>query len=31
LEQWQAWLAIRTASAFADYLTEAVVEEDFDF
>jgi putative endopeptidase len=29
--QWQAWLAIRTASAFADYLTEAVVEEDFDF
>jgi putative endopeptidase len=31
LEQWQAWLAIRTASAFADYLNEAVVEEDFDF
>jgi putative endopeptidase len=31
LEQWQAWLAIRTASASADYLNEAVVEEDFDF
>jgi putative endopeptidase len=31
LEQWQAWLAIRTASAFADYLNEAVVQEDFDF
>ncbi|MEN3268116.1 M13-type metalloendopeptidase [Pseudonocardia sp.] len=31
LEQWRAWLAIRTASAFADYLNEAVVEEDFDF
>jgi putative endopeptidase len=31
LEQWQAWLAIRTASASADYLNEAVVEEDFAF
>jgi putative endopeptidase len=31
LEQWQAWLSIRTASACADYLTEAVVHEDFDF
>ena len=31
LTQWQAWLAIRTASACADYLTEAVVAEDFAF
>ncbi|GAA4702841.1 M13 family metallopeptidase [Pseudonocardia yuanmonensis] len=31
LEQWQAWLSIRTASAAADYLHEAVVDEDFDF
>ena len=31
LEQWQAWLAVRTASAFAEYLNTAVVEEDFDF
>jgi putative endopeptidase len=31
VEQWQAWLAIRTASACADYLNEAVVEEDFAF
>ena len=31
LEQWQAWLAIRTASASADHLNEAVVEEDFGF
>ena len=31
LEQWQGWLAVRTASAFAEYLNEAVVEEDFDF
>jgi putative endopeptidase len=31
LAQWQAWLAIRTASAFAEYLSEAVVQEDFDF
>ena len=31
LDQWKAWLAIRTASACADYLHEAVVEEDFAF
>lgn len=31
LEQWQAWLALRTASACADYLNAAVVEEDFGF
>ncbi|MGQ0481765.1 MAG: M13 family metallopeptidase [Pseudonocardia sp.] len=31
VEQWQAWLAIRTVSSCADYLTEALVEEDFDF
>jgi putative endopeptidase len=31
LAQWQAWLAIRTASACADYLNEALVEEDFAF
>ncbi|MCE3553605.1 peptidase M13 [Pseudonocardia sp. RS11V-5] len=31
LEQWKAWLSIRTASASADYLTGAVVDEDFDF
>ncbi|MHA6618516.1 M13 family metallopeptidase [Pseudonocardia sp. DLS-67] len=31
LSQWQEWLAIHTASACADYLTEAIVEEDFDF
>ena len=31
LEQWKAWLAIRTASAIADYLSDAVVEEDFAF
>ncbi|WP_433287821.1 M13 family metallopeptidase [Pseudonocardia sp. CA-142604] len=31
LSQWQAWLAIRTASAGADHLNEAVVEEDFGF
>jgi putative endopeptidase len=31
IEQWQAWLAIRTASASADYLSAAVVEEDFAF
>jgi putative endopeptidase len=31
LEQWQAWLAIRTASACAEQLSAAVVEEDFDF
>ncbi|TWF75688.1 putative endopeptidase [Pseudonocardia hierapolitana] len=31
LSQWQEWLAIHTASACADYLTAAIVEEDFDF
>jgi putative endopeptidase len=31
VEQWRAWLAIRTASACADYLTAAIVEEDFAF
>ena len=31
LEQWRAWLAIRTASAFAEYLGQDVVDEDFDF
>ncbi|MDT7704937.1 MAG: putative endopeptidase [Pseudonocardiales bacterium] len=31
LEQWQAWLAIRTASVSADYLTEEIVEQDFAF
>jgi putative endopeptidase len=31
VEQWRAWLAIRTASACADYLTAAIVEEDFGF
>src|SRR6476646_5444686 len=31
LEQWKAWLAIRTASACADHLHDAVVEEDFAF
>jgi putative endopeptidase len=31
LEQWKAWLSIRTASACADYLNDAVVEEDFAF
>jgi putative endopeptidase len=31
LEQWKAWLAVRTASACADYLNDAVVEEDFGF
>ncbi|GEL17077.1 M13 family metallopeptidase [Pseudonocardia asaccharolytica] len=31
LEQWRAWLAIRTASACADHLNDAVVEEDFAF
>ena len=31
LEQWRAWLAVRTASACADHLPAAVVEEDFDF
>ena len=31
LEQWKAWLAIRTASACAEYLHDAVVAEDFAF
>jgi putative endopeptidase len=31
VEQWAAWLAIRTATACADYLHDAVVEEDFAF
>jgi putative endopeptidase len=31
LAQWKAWLAIRTASACADYLNDAVVKEDFAF
>jgi putative endopeptidase len=31
LEQWQAWLAIRTASTCADYLTAEIVEQDFAF
>ena len=31
LEQWKAWLAIRIASASADYLTAEIVEADFAF
>ncbi len=31
LAQWQEWLAIRTVAACADYLTAAIVEEDFAF
>jgi putative endopeptidase len=31
LEQWKAWLAVRTASSLADYLTEEIVEQDFAF
>jgi putative endopeptidase len=31
LADWQAWLALRTASACADYLSDAVVQLDFDF
>jgi putative endopeptidase len=31
LAQWQAWLAIRTASACADHLTAEIVEQDFAF
>ncbi|WP_300018574.1 M13-type metalloendopeptidase [Pseudonocardia sp.] len=31
LPQWQAWLAVHTASACAEYLHDAVVEEDFAF
>ncbi|MDN5750411.1 MAG: peptidase M13 [Pseudonocardia sp.] len=31
LGQWQAWLAIHTTSGCAEYLNDAVVEEDFAF
>jgi len=31
VEQWAAWLAIRTASACAEYLHGPLVDEDFDF
>jgi putative endopeptidase len=31
LAQWQAWLSLRTASACADFLSEAVVQQDFAF
>ncbi|WP_169736631.1 M13 family metallopeptidase [Pseudonocardia spinosispora] len=31
VEQWKAWLTIRTISACADYLGEALVEQDFAF
>jgi putative endopeptidase len=31
VEQWRAWLAIRTASAAAEYLTAEIVEQDFAF
>ncbi|HEY2206117.1 MAG TPA: M13-type metalloendopeptidase [Pseudonocardia sp.] len=31
LEQWRAWLTLRTASSCAEYLDEALVAEDFDF
>ncbi|HVL83135.1 MAG TPA: M13-type metalloendopeptidase [Pseudonocardia sp.] len=31
IEQWRAWLAIHTASACAEYLSSAVVEEHFAF
>jgi putative endopeptidase len=31
LDQWKAWLAIRTASACAEYLNDAAVSEDFAF
>jgi putative endopeptidase len=31
IEQWQAWLALRTASACADHLTGEIVDADFDF
>jgi putative endopeptidase len=31
LEQWKAWLAVRTATACADHLSDALVEEDFAF
>jgi len=31
LEQWKAWLALRTATVCADYLTAEIVEADFAF
>lgn len=31
LEQWQAWLAVHTASSCAEFLNADVVEEDFAF
>jgi putative endopeptidase len=31
LEQWRAWLAVRTVSGCADHLNQALVDEDFDF
>ncbi len=31
LAQWQAWLQLRTASACADFLSDAVVQQDFAF
>jgi putative endopeptidase len=31
LEDWKAWLSVRVASACADYLSQALVDEDFDF
>jgi putative endopeptidase len=31
LTEWQAWLAVRTVSACADYLNDAAVQMDFDF
>ncbi|WP_083275184.1 M13 family metallopeptidase [Pseudonocardia sp. HH130630-07] len=31
VEQWQAWLAMHVASAASEYLSAALVEEDFDF
>jgi putative endopeptidase len=31
IEQWQAWMSIRTASACASYMNDEIVEESFDF
>ncbi|PWJ52765.1 putative endopeptidase [Quadrisphaera granulorum] len=31
LEQWRAWLAVRLVRGLAPYLSEALVEEQFDF
>jgi putative endopeptidase len=31
LAEWQAWLALRTTSACADFLCDAVVQQDFAF